>query len=138
MSRRKKEFLASFGPTLRRVRLARGLTLAAVGKALDRGESAVQKWERGVSEPNLVEFTKLATLLDVSADSLLGLQELTGDAGVAVRHDLPRLREKLLESASSIEEAEQVLGELEADPLRKPERKRGAEPRRKKRNGRQP
>lgn len=112
LSRGKKEFLASFGPTLRRVREARNMDRETLGKSADRTGSAVQKWETGKSEPGLAELRRFAIELSVSADVLLGIEEFSGDVGVAVRYDLESVCRDLQDGALAIDEAVRILADV--------------------------
>jgi transcriptional regulator with XRE-family HTH domain len=114
LPRRKKELLPGFGATLKRIRAARGMTAAQLGKAIGVTESAVSKWELGLSEPGLLDCQKLATSLAVSADSLLGVREVDRDVALVERHKVARLKAQVHEAASLIARIEQVLTELQS------------------------
>jgi transcriptional regulator with XRE-family HTH domain len=66
--------LATFGQRLRHHRLARGLTLAALGQRVGRAPSALSALENGRREPKLSLLRSLAEALDVSTDELLASQ----------------------------------------------------------------
>lgn len=48
---------------LSRRRLAKGLTLAALGALLDLSAAAVSKWEQGRSRPEIIRVPQLAEVL---------------------------------------------------------------------------
>jgi predicted transcriptional regulator/DNA-binding XRE family transcriptional regulator len=66
--------LATFGQRLRHHRLARGLTLAALGQRVGRAPSALSALENGRREPKLSLLRALAEALDVSTEELLASQ----------------------------------------------------------------
>ena len=59
---------------LKELRLEQGWTQKRLAQALETTNSAVCDWEKGRSQPDLQMLARLAVVLDVSADYLLGLQ----------------------------------------------------------------
>lgn len=57
------------------LRKAKGMTQAELAEAIDVSRQSVQKWETGLSCPDIAKIPELARLLGVSADALL-------DAGI--------------------------------------------------------
>ncbi len=62
---------AVFGQQLRYYRRKRGLTLAELGKAIGKSAPFLSMLENGKKEPRLTLISELATMLDVSADTLM-------------------------------------------------------------------
>lgn len=60
---------------LREARKAKGYTQQEVAKYIGLSQSAYSDWERGVSNIDSSSLTKLAGLLDVTVDYLLGKPE---------------------------------------------------------------
>lgn len=63
---------SKFPKRLRAQRTANGLTQDDLAQMLGTSRLVIAKWERGTSEPNLAGIVRLCSLLDVSADYLLG------------------------------------------------------------------
>ena len=66
----------NLGENIRRARLLRGLTQAALAEKLDVSDRAVNRWETGAACPDIALLPRLALTLDVSTDALLGLDLL--------------------------------------------------------------
>ncbi len=66
------EMKTNFSQRLRALRDARGLTQAALGSQLHKGESTVRMWELGKNEPDHQTLVALAEFFNVSVDYLLG------------------------------------------------------------------
>lgn len=64
-------FLAHFGAALRGARQARGLTLSQVAAAAKVGHSSVQRWEAGLSAPDVFELVQLFSLLGDGIGAML-------------------------------------------------------------------
>lgn len=58
---------------IRRIRVERGMTQSALAEALGVSDRAVSRWERGVSSPDVTLLHRLALVLSVSTDALLGV-----------------------------------------------------------------
>lgn len=61
-----------FPQRLKELRLKKGLTQTELGKRLGVKQSTFTNWENGKREPNFETLIKLADLLEVSVDLLLG------------------------------------------------------------------
>ena len=66
-----------FGNNLKRLRKARGLSQAELGKMTQLGQSNISAWERGERSPLPDGLIKLATFFECSIDYLVGYDELT-------------------------------------------------------------
>ncbi len=64
----------SFGQRLRRLRKAQGFSQTELGEIISTSKRAVSSYECDQREPPAHIIPKLATLLDVSSDYLLGLE----------------------------------------------------------------
>ena len=62
--------IPSLGADLRALRKARGLTLAALARELDRSVGWLSQVERDLSEPSVSDLRQMARALDVSISSL--------------------------------------------------------------------
>lgn len=58
---------------IRRLRLERGMTQTALAESLGVSDRAVSRWERNVSAPDVTLLSRLALVLETSADTLLGV-----------------------------------------------------------------
>ena len=66
----------NLGDNIRRIRLERGMTQAALAEALGVSDRAVSRWERNAAAPGVMLLARLALVLETSADALLGLDPL--------------------------------------------------------------
>ena len=62
----------NFSDNLKRLRKSKDLKQADLAAHFGVGRTTVTSWENGTTLPNIDILDKLATLLDVSADELLG------------------------------------------------------------------
>jgi transcriptional regulator with XRE-family HTH domain len=62
-----------FPQRLRQLRTGAGLSQADLGGLMGRRQVTVSTWENGTREPSLADLARLAGLLGVTADNLLGL-----------------------------------------------------------------
>lgn len=70
-----RQWRKEFGERLRDARLTKGLTQARLAELIGSvSRDAIQKYESGVADIALPNLYKLSKVLDVSADSLLGLK----------------------------------------------------------------
>lgn len=53
------------------LRLTKGVTQAQLAKICDKGNTAVNNWERGIREPNAVDLANIANYFNVSIDDLI-------------------------------------------------------------------
>lgn len=77
-----------FKDRLRSARIARGKTLQAVADELEVTLITIQKYESGAREPNLQMLAKLADIVEVPTDFLLGRDDYLKSLGVSV--DVPQ------------------------------------------------
>ena len=66
---------SAFGDRLRALRLARGMNMPALARALGVSKSSVGNWETGVSAPAHALIPKLCALLEVTPNALYGFEE---------------------------------------------------------------
>ena len=66
----------NLGENIRQARLARGLTQSALAEALGVSDRAVSRWENGSAAPAVTLLSRLALILQTSADALLGVDPL--------------------------------------------------------------
>ncbi len=66
----------SFGKTLHDTRLKKGFTASQMSEMLDISLRAYRFYESDSREPNFETLVKIATLLDVTTDYLLGRNSL--------------------------------------------------------------
>ena len=64
--------MAIFPDRLKEARKAKGITQKAMAEYLDMQETSYQHYEYGKREPNHENTIKIADILDVSVDYLLG------------------------------------------------------------------
>ncbi len=57
---------------IKELRLEKGISQAALAKAIGVSQKAVDFWEKGENEPKASYILKLADFFDVSTDYLLG------------------------------------------------------------------
>ena len=94
---------------LRSARIARGQTLQAIADELGVTLVTIQKYESGAREPGLQMLSKLADILDVPTDFLLGRDDYLKTLGVSVdvppegppRHPKPRKNRPVSHTQSS-------------------------------------
>lgn len=60
-----------FPENLRRIRRMRGVTQDALGRSIGVGRSAICKYEKGRSRPNITQLSELCRYLDVSPQELV-------------------------------------------------------------------
>lgn len=64
-----------FNDNLKRTRLKRGLSQKEVAEKIGVAKSTYSLYESGNREPNVETIKKISEILDVSADTLLGLED---------------------------------------------------------------
>ena len=67
---------------IRRARLDRGMTQAALADLLGVSDRAVSRWETGAACPDVTLLSRLAMALETSTDALLGMDPLRVEAAV--------------------------------------------------------
>ena len=88
----------SFGQRIARLRKGRGLTQEELGDKVGVTSQAVSKWETDISAPDVMILVKLADILGVSVDSLLGSEhskKTTLLVPVEERKDINRMTFKI-------------------------------------------
>lgn len=58
--------------SIKELRTERGISQAALARAIGVSQKAIDYWERGVNEPKATYIILLADFFDVSTDYLLG------------------------------------------------------------------
>ena len=72
---------------LRELRKEKNMLQKEIAKAVHRSITTICDWERGKSEPSIEDLSKLADILEVSVDYLIGRSD---DIGlIEVNNDLP-------------------------------------------------
>ncbi|QDK70753.1 Spx/MgsR family RNA polymerase-binding regulatory protein [Lactococcus protaetiae] len=67
--------MLKFGERLKKLRIEKGLSQTALGRAVDKGHSTVSIWEMGSSKPKMEVIIRLAKILGTTTDYLLGVEE---------------------------------------------------------------
>ena len=62
-----------FRVRLKELRIQNRLTQKEICKLLSKSETGYASWEQGLSEPSINDICKLCTILNTSADYLLGI-----------------------------------------------------------------
>ncbi len=75
--------MLTFGERLRRARERKGLTQAQVMKITNITDKSLSRYENGASAPDPDTILELIKLYDVSADYIMGLSPVMGNAGDA-------------------------------------------------------
>ena len=68
----KEDFMENFSKTLKQYRELHGVTQKQMAEWLEMTPNAYQKYELGTREPNLTTLIKIADILEVSLDDLVG------------------------------------------------------------------
>lgn len=76
---------------LRQIRKSKGITMKQLGQMVGTAESTISLYERGIHDPDITTLNRLADVLDVSVDELIGRNESQKDAA----DDAWELRERL-------------------------------------------
>jgi len=71
--------MEEFAQRLRETRSARGLTQARLAELLEVSPRVYNRWERGAAVPRLDTLVKVAEILEVSLDELVGRKEPDDD-----------------------------------------------------------
>ncbi|UCC32125.1 MAG: helix-turn-helix domain-containing protein [Phycisphaerales bacterium] len=94
-----------FPGILRRLRVRRGLTQEQLAKLAGVPKGAISLWELGKAKPDSDQLVGLSRALRVSADELLGLTPLTGDAALGANVNLPKVCDQLRAILATLEQA---------------------------------
>ena len=71
--------MEEFANRLRKTRAARGLTQARLAEMLEVSPRVYNRWETGAALPRLDTLVRIADILDVTLDELVGRSEPDGD-----------------------------------------------------------
>ncbi len=63
------------GETIKELRIERGLTQPQLAQLVGVSKGMISIWENNVNEPKASFIKRLATVLEVSADDLLGIEK---------------------------------------------------------------
>ena len=99
------EQIHAFGREIRRRRHGLGLTLDALGEAVDLTPNYIGSIEMGQRDPSISTIMRLASGLGSTAGELLGLPEMTADAIEAARllsTIPPKVRESIVGALRAI------------------------------------
>ena len=64
-----------FGERLKQIRKQSNLTTTALGNLVGVSHTTISRWENGVIEASLNHIYKLAKVLNVSSDYLIGIED---------------------------------------------------------------
>lgn len=67
--------MENLGETIKALRQEKGLTQPQLAKLLGVSNGIISIWENNVNEPKATYIKRLALVLEVSADDLLGINE---------------------------------------------------------------
>lgn len=73
-----------FNERLKEIRIKKNLTQDDFAKLLNISPSSISLYESGNREPSLNTLIKIAIVLDVSTDYLLGLTDIEKPAGISI------------------------------------------------------
>lgn len=59
------------GSNIKYLRTTRGITQVQLAKVCNKGNTAINNWERGIREPNAVDLANIANFFGVSIDDLI-------------------------------------------------------------------
>lgn len=62
----------TFGPQLRDIRTAKGITQAALAEKIGVAQTTVSAWELGIAEPSIARLRRIARALGVTTADLIG------------------------------------------------------------------
>ena len=82
--------MAAFAERLKQLRTERKLTQVRLAELLGVGGRVYHRWENGDATPHLDTLVKIAEVLQVSADELLGIQDVRAESQIH-NHELHRL-----------------------------------------------
>ena len=106
------ELKATFAGNLIRLRTAAGMTQAELGEALHYSDKAVSKWELGEGYPEVDKLMLLSKKLNVSIDSLLGVENApaSGEGKPADTIRIVSPQEGVIVNASKVMRSQQFKG----------------------------
>lgn len=82
--------MAAFAERLKQIRTERKLTQTRIAELLGVSIRVYHRWENGDATPHLDTLVKIAEVLKVSADELLGIEDLRDESRIH-NHELHRL-----------------------------------------------
>ncbi|AWZ34333.1 TPA: transcriptional regulator [Streptococcus agalactiae] len=103
--------LTNFPQKLREERKKRGYTQEEMAKLLAIGQSAYAKWENGRTEPTLDNIIKLANILDVTVDYLLGRSDNFSNTIVLSKNNMKSFSKRLKELRLEKNQTQQQLAD---------------------------
>ena len=68
--------MKNLGETIKSLRIEKGLTQPQLAELVGVSKGMISIWENNINEPKASYIKSLASVLDVSADYLLGLKEV--------------------------------------------------------------
>ena len=71
--------MSEFAKNLKKYRKMKNISQEKLGKSLNYGSTAIANYESGRNEPSLDSLIKVAEVLDVTIDDLLGMKRKTGE-----------------------------------------------------------
>ncbi|MBO5149532.1 MAG: helix-turn-helix transcriptional regulator [Anaerotignum sp.] len=71
--------MSEFAKNLKKYRKMKNISQEKLGKSLNYGSTAIANYESGRNEPSLDSLIKIAEVLDVTIDDLLGMKRKTGE-----------------------------------------------------------
>ncbi|MDO4531867.1 MAG: helix-turn-helix transcriptional regulator [Bacillota bacterium] len=74
--------MSDFGENLKKLRKQKGYSQVRLAKELHYGSTAIANYESGRNEPSFAVLIRLAELLDVTVDELIGVEETTEEAAL--------------------------------------------------------
>ncbi len=66
----------AIGQKLKELRKEAGYTQKQVAKLLNKSETGYASWEQGLSEPSVNDLRRLCNIYEITADCLLGLEDI--------------------------------------------------------------
>lgn len=98
--------MSLIGERLREARIRRGLTQAEVAEKLGVTRSVIARYESGINDPPSENISKLAEILGVSADYLLGRTDnptsSNGSGGPPIEEEFPEVVNVLRRSGKKL------------------------------------
>lgn len=88
----RRKVVEPLGARLERLRRERGLTQAELARLVDMAQPNISDYERGMYVPTATTIIRLAQVLGVSTDTLLGLEPVKNDTAGLDRAVLRRVR----------------------------------------------
>ena len=90
---------SKFAKRLRELRKEKGLSQVELGEHLGYGYTAISSYETGRNEPSYNDLLRICSILDVSADYILGISEIRKPYAILERNELVALHNRALELA---------------------------------------